>query len=203
MHRVRDAACACTLQTARAKTPPSSEVPVALQTCTQFAGSVFCRTHTRPAHEHGMLMACLMSYLPRACGSAHLPTAYTLQPCVPGTNITFCRCRSYQDADDRSTLAIFGSACQLCVSSQWPMADRPTELFEQDLTDTQGSDCGNSAGPVSTARQTSWVRRAYVPLVPKLCPFGEKRLAAIDTVSSLRLCYTCCWRRARVNRSHW
>ena len=48
---------------------------MALQTCTQFAASVLCRTRTRPAHEHGMLMACLMSYRAPVCPPSLLSRA--------------------------------------------------------------------------------------------------------------------------------
>ena len=48
---------------------------MALQTCTQFAASVLCRMRTRPAHEHGMLMACLMSYRAPVCPPSLLSRA--------------------------------------------------------------------------------------------------------------------------------
>ena len=108
------------------------------QACRQLAVcmiSVLCRTRTRPAHEHGMLVACLMSYRALVC-----PLISIAQPCASGIHPTVYRKAAAVPTPTigRLFLSILGSACQLCVSSLcmshwWTGADVHASLVRLDL----------------------------------------------------------------------
>ena len=95
MHR--DAACACTRENPAFIGGPSGSPDVypVCRICPRLS-----RTRTRPAHEHGMLMACLMSYRAPVCPPALLSRAF-LALISPSKFYRFGSCC----ADDWSTLS--------------------------------------------------------------------------------------------------